>query len=219
MLLSWTKSNNIMQKNDVDQNNSCSSVNISVSGGILSCDAQRYGNSKLCGYECHKNQTEESWYALHTRRHYENIVANILLTKNIKTYLPVLEERRQWAHRTKVLEVPLFPNYVFAHFNEDRKVAILSVKGVINIVGTHSGLSPIPDSQIYTVKTMMESKLKKDIYPFFVEGVPVRVKRGPLNGQEGVLLCKGKIHRFVVCLPVLGQSIGVEVDASSLELI
>jgi transcription antitermination factor NusG len=129
----------------------------------------------------------------------------------------MLEERRRWTHRTKVLRVPLFANYVFARFYTDKRIDIISIKGVVQIVGTHCGPSPIPDTQIKAVQIIVESKLKKDPYPFLVKGICVRVKRGPLKGQEGVLLHKGNVRRFVVCLPVLGQSIGVEIDASDLE--
>lgn len=166
-----------------------------------------------------RNSVTQFWYALHTRRHHENIVVDILKARAIETYLPILEERRCWTYRTKILSVPLFPNYVFARFDEARKLDVVSTKGVIQIVGTPCGPSPIPNAQIEAVQNMVESKLKKDPYPFLVKGMPVRVKRGPLKGQDGVLLHKGNVHRFVVCLPVLGQSVGVEINASVLEAI
>lgn len=166
-----------------------------------------------------RNLAAQCWYALHTRRHHENIVVEILRAREIETYLPVLEERRRWTYRTKVLRVPLFSNYVFARFDEGRRLDAVSAKGVIQIVGTSYGPSPIPDAQIEAVQVMIASELKKDPYPFLVKGMSVRVKRGPLKGQEGVLLRKGNINRFVVCLPVLGQSIGVEISGSALEAI
>lgn len=169
--------------------------------------------------ESGRNSATRYWYALHTRRRHENIVVNILKAREIETYLPVLEECRCWTYRTKVLKVPLFPNYVFARFDTDKKLDVVSAKGVIQIVGTSSGPSPIPDVQIKAVQIIVESKLKKDPYPFLVKGRSVRVKRGPLKGQEGILLHKGNIHRFVVCLPVLGRSVGVEINASALEAI
>lgn len=207
-----------MFEGTLNQGDSYSPQNISATDRMFH-GKQHYNNRLLGNREYHTTQSEEFWYALHTRRHHENVVANILLAKDIKIYLPMLEERRQWTYRTKMLRVPLFPNYVFAHFNENRKYDVLNVKGVIQIVGTHYGPSRIPDSQIHAVQIMMESKLKKDPYPFLIEGVPVRVKQGPLKGQEGILLQKGKVHRFIVCLPVLGRSIGVEINASVLEAI
>lgn len=168
---------------------------------------------------CVVNSAAKFWYAIHTRRHYENVVTETLGAKGLETYLPMLEDRRRWTHRTKILKVPLFANYVFARFDTDKRIDVISIKGVVQIVGTHCGPSPIPDTQIEAVRIMVESKLKKDPYPFLVEGMDVRVKRGPLKGQEGVLLRRGYVHRFAVCLPVLGQSISVEIDASALESI
>jgi len=168
---------------------------------------------------CTVSTSMEFWYAIHTRRHYENVVTEMLGAKGFDAYLLMLEERRRWKDRTKVLEIPLFTNYTFVRFSTEQRVDILNIKGVVQIVGTYCGPSPIPDAQIEAIRIIVESKLKKDPYPFLVEGMNVRVKRGLLKGQEGVLLRKGNVHRFVVCLPVLGQSIGVEIDASALEYI
>ena len=39
--------------------------------------------------ESNRNLATQCWYALHTRRHHENIVVNILKTREIETYLPI----------------------------------------------------------------------------------------------------------------------------------
>jgi len=208
MSLSWTKSRPMILYNKVNSND-----NEAV------CVSQYSGEEISFERKSNKNLASRFWYALHTRRHHENTVVDILRAREIEVYLPVLEERRRWKYRTKVLRVPLFPNYVFARFKQDKKPDVVSANGVIQIVGSTYGPSPIPDAQIETVQIMVESELKKDPYPFLVKGMPVRVKRGPLKGREGVLLRKENVHRFVVCLPVLGQSIGVEVNASALEAI
>jgi len=194
-----------------------------LSNNIDSNEAAGVGfcNSKgksLCRAS-NSDSAEQYWYAVHTRRHHENIVVNILKAKKIETYLPLVEERRCWAHRSKVVKVPLFPNYLFARFDESRRLDVIIVKGVIQIVGTVYGPSAIPDGQIKAVQTMLKTEVQKDAYPFLVKGTFVRVKQGQLKGLEGVLLRKGDIHRFVVCLPVLGQSIGVEINASALEVV
>ena len=62
---------------------------------------------------CAVSTSMEFWYAIHTRRHYENVVTEMLGAKGFDAYLPMLEERRRWADRTKVLKVPLFANYTF----------------------------------------------------------------------------------------------------------
>ena len=204
--LSRTKSKPMILDNNVNSNEAV-------------CVSQHSGEGISFEQESERNSATQFWYALYTRRHHENTVVDILKVRGIETYLPMLEERRRWKYRTKVLKVPVFPNYVFARFDEDRRLDVVSAKGVIQIVGTPCGPSPIPDAQIEAVQIMVDSKLKKDPYPFLVKGMSVRVKHGTLKGQEGVLLRKGNVYRFVVCLPVLGQSIGVEINASALEAI
>ncbi|MHC4755710.1 MAG: UpxY family transcription antiterminator [Planctomycetota bacterium] len=208
MPLSWTKSRPMILDNNVNSNE-----NEAV------CVSQYRSKDISFERQNDRNLNAQFWYALHTRRHHENTVVEILRAREIETYLPVLEERRRWTYRTKVLKVPLFPNYVFARFDQDNKLDVVSAKGVVQIVGTTNGPSPIPDAQIEAVQIMVESQLKKDPYPYLVKGLPVRVKRGPLKGREGVLLHKGNVHRFVVCLPILGQSISVEINPSALKAI
>ncbi len=154
------------------------------------------------------------WFALHVRRNYEGVIDKTLREKGFESYLPLISERRRWKHRFKRLKVPLFPNYSFVKFDLSDKLEIVTIKGVIAIVGQPTA---IPDMQIEAVQAVVESKLKKDYYPFLVEGRPVRITRGPLMGKEGVLVRKDGVASFVVNVPMLGRSVGVEVDPANLE--
>ncbi len=161
----------------------------------------------------------ERWYAISTRRHHEFVVNKLLGVSGFQVYLPVREDRRKWTHRTKLLTVPLFANYLFVRFGLCRRIDVLRTRGVVQILGNGHSPIPVPDDQIEAVQIMEQHGLKRDPYPFLVKGKPVRVKRGLLDGYEGMLLRKGKTCRFVVCLAILGQSVGVEIDADDLETV
>jgi transcription antitermination factor NusG len=58
---------------------------------------------------------------------------------------------------------------------------------------------------------------KAETYPLLTVGKKCRITSGPLRDLKGVLLHRGKQFVFTVQLDLLGQSVGVEVDAGLLE--
>ena len=56
---------------------------------------------------------EASWYAVSTRSRQEKVAASMLESFGIENFLPLSMERRQWSDRKQVVNVPLFPGYLF----------------------------------------------------------------------------------------------------------
>ena len=59
------------------------------------------------------------WYACRTKARAEKKVAEVLERHSVECYLPLVERERQWADRTKRVQFPMFPGYVFARFRLD----------------------------------------------------------------------------------------------------
>ncbi|MCX6630827.1 MAG: hypothetical protein NTW28_24690, partial [Candidatus Solibacter sp.] len=59
--------------------------------------------------------------------------------------------------------------------------------------------------------------LRSEPHPFLKCGDWVRVKAGPLEGIEGILIRKKNLFRLVVSVELLAKSVAVEVDASLIE--
>jgi transcription antitermination factor NusG len=56
---------------------------------------------------------EEHWYAVHTRARRERVVAASLRQKGMTTFLPLVARTRRWNDQQKVVQVSLFPGYMF----------------------------------------------------------------------------------------------------------
>ncbi len=54
-----------------------------------------------------------AWYALHTRSRFENVVTEGLDKKKIEVFLPKISVRSKRLDRKKIIQVPLFPGYIF----------------------------------------------------------------------------------------------------------
>ena len=114
--------------------------------------------------------------------------------------------------------LPLFPGYVFARFVPDERIGILKVDGVVQIISNNGMLSPIPEEEIDSIRTLVESELAYDPVPLIKEGDMVRVAHGPLKGVVGRLITKKGAHaRLVLSVDLIGQAVSVEVDAADVK--
>ena len=75
----------------------------------------------------------------------------------------------------------------------------------------------ILETEIQTIRRAVEGTYRIEPHPFLKCGERVRVKRGSLEGVEGVLVRKKNSCRLVLSVDLLERSVGVEIDASDVE--
>jgi transcription antitermination factor NusG len=157
-------------------------------------------------------QTIHSWYAIRVRSKFERAVSAALSGKGYDEYLPLYHSRRKWSDRSKDLELPLFPGYVFCRFDVQVRLPIITTPGVISIVGTGRIPVAISDAEIDAIQTLIRSGLLLQPWPQLAVGSRVVIEQGPLKGLEGVALDIKKKYRLFVSVPLLQRSVSVEID-------
>jgi transcription antitermination factor NusG len=162
-----------------------------------------------------------SWYAIHTYPRHEKRVATELSHKAVETFLPLVSKMRQWSDRRKLVELPLFPCYTFVRIapTSEARVRVLSTSGVIGLVGAAKEGSPIPDSQIEDVRTLLSSKIPSDPYPFLKVGQRVRICGGSLDGLEGILVRRNGSRRLVISIESIERSLSICIEGLDVEAI
>jgi transcription antitermination factor NusG len=158
-----------------------------------------------------------AWYALCTRHQHEKTVAHVLTSKGFETFLPLYSAARKWADRTKLISLPLFPCYVFLHGDLERRLDILTTPGVHALVSFNGQPAAIAPAEIDAVRRAVEYGSRVEPHPLLNCGDRVRVKCGPLQGVEGILVRKKNLYRLVVSVAMLGKAVAVEVDAFLVE--
>jgi transcription antitermination factor NusG len=158
-----------------------------------------------------------AWYALYTRHQHEKNVARTLEGKGLEVFLPLYTAIHRWKDRNKQLLLPLFPGYVFVRNPQERWQPILATPGVYSVVGFSRHPSMIPWSELQAIRRVVGSDLAAEPHPFLVSGARVRLKAGPLQGMEGILIRRKTVWKFVVSIEMLQRSVAVEVDASTIE--
>ncbi len=160
------------------------------------------------------------WYAIYTRARHEKVVARLLGEKGVETFLPLRETRRPLSPwRFRITRQPLFPGYVFSRclLTAEAYDRIRSTAGVVHIVGTGQGPSPVPNVEIESIRMLIDQKLDCQPFPYLKVGKRVMVTDGPLRGLVGRIVRRKSKEYFVVGINLLGRAVAVELKGSQLE--
>lgn len=157
------------------------------------------------------------WHALYTRPRHEKQVYEELVARQIESFLPTYKVRRRWSDRYKIVEEPLFKNYLFVNIEQTRYMQILRPYGAVSIVMFDGRPAVIPDAEIDAIRLLVTSELPYNPHPYMKVGRRVRVKEGPLAGCEGILLRKKSLSRLVLSIHLLQRSVVTEIDADLIE--
>lgn len=158
-----------------------------------------------------------AWYALYTRHQHEKTVAHILTNKGFETLLPLYSVARRWKDRTKLLFLPLFPCYVFLNGGLERRRDIMTTPGIHSLVCNAGQPAAIPPAEIGAIRKAVESGSRLEPHPLLKCGDWVRVKCGPLERVEGILVRKKNLYRLVLSVEMLGKAAAIEIDAFLVE--
>lgn len=160
---------------------------------------------------------DSAWCALYTRHQHEKTVAEMLSAKGLEVFLPLYDSMRIWKDRKKMLSLPLFPCYVFVRGGVNHRLEVVSTPGVHMILCNGDQVAVIPEVQIEAIRKTVEGNFRVEPHPFLKCGERVRVRRGTLEGVEGILVRKKNQDRLILCVDMLAQCVAVEVDASDVE--
>jgi transcription antitermination factor NusG len=157
------------------------------------------------------------WFATYTAPRHEKRVAQHFQQRQIESFLPLYRSRRNWRDGSKtILELPLFPSYIFVHIPLANRVPVLEVPGVLSLVNCGKHPMPLPDEEVAALRQGLQD-CKAEPHPYLVVGERVRIRIGSFAGMEGVLLRLNNKFRVVLTMQQIMQSLAVEVDASELE--
>lgn len=162
------------------------------------------------------------WYAVHIKSRHEFQVFERLTGAGIETFLPSWQKNSKWKDRNKLVQLPLFPGYLFVHTdnNHAARLTILKTKGVVRMLGVIPGQpEPVPEEQISSLKKVIDAGINIDHYPYLKEGRRVRIIRGPLAGIEGILVQKPNHHYLVLSVDIISQSTAVTIQAGDVEAV
>jgi transcription antitermination factor NusG len=115
------------------------------------------------------------------------------------------------------LQLPLFPGYLFVRMAVVDRLRVLQVPGVVRLVGFSGQLAALPDEEIEGLKNGLPGGVRAEPHPYLTAGRRVRVKRGPFEGRQGILLRRRGKLRLVLSIELIMRSLVIDVDIADVE--
>jgi transcription antitermination factor NusG len=156
----------------------------------------------------------KAWFALQVRSRWENAAEGLLQNKGFETFLPTYPATRRWSDRSKIVESPLFPGYVFCRFDIHDRLPVLITPGVISVVGRGKTPIAVAESEITALQIVIRSGIQTQPWPYLEIGERVRIKDDVLEGMEGILTSFKGHQRVIISVVLLQRSVALEIDRS-----
>ncbi len=170
-----------------------------------------------------KQSAEESaalpWYVTYTCPRHEKRVATQIEGHRISCFLPLYRSTRCWKDRRKELELPLFPGYVFVQIAPQNRLQVLKLPGVVRLVTFNGQPAALPLGEVEALRNRLSASPRIEPHPYLRVGRRVRVRSGPMQGLEGIILRKKDSCRVIFSIDLIRRSVAVEVDEFDVEVV
>lgn len=173
------------------------------------------GGSSAVQFGLPLDYLESRWYAAYTRAQHEKQVAQQLEVRGVTHYLPLYETVHRWKDRSKRVQLPLFPGYIFVRIPLGNRLDVLRIPSVVRLVGFNGVPTPLPEEEVEGLRRVLAEGVRAEPHPFLRVGRCVRVTSGPLAGREGILKRRKGGMRVVLSVELIQRSILVDVDVAS----
>jgi transcription antitermination factor NusG len=160
---------------------------------------------------------EPLWYVVYTNANHEKRVAQQLGQRSVEHLLPLYDSVRRWQDRRVHLQMPLFPGYVFVRFALRDRLQVLQIPSVAHLVSFNGRPAALPIEDIQTIQNCLNHGSQVEPHPYLQAGRRARVRIGPLQGLEGIILRRKNKTRFVLSFKLIARSVAVEIDVADVE--
>lgn len=159
------------------------------------------------------------WFVLRTKSRQENIVEGSLQQKEINAFLPKRKEIRVRKDRRKLLELPLFPGYIFVQPHPEQFEHLRRIPGSCGLVLRGNEPAKMPEKDLEGVRIMVRSGAELSVNEQLIPGRKVEVLSGPFKGVQGELVQIKNKRRLLINAYLVGKSVNVEINAEEINLL
>jgi transcription antitermination factor NusG len=161
----------------------------------------------------------KQWFALYTQPRKEKVLDSELKKRGIESFLPLKKSLRQWKDRKKLVEIPLFPSYIFVNVDDNKLYEIVQVTGAVRFIYFEGKPVPVPQEQIDSIKILLEREIEFELQRNNVRvGDRVQIREGRFAGLTGVIRNERKKTMFAVIIDALQVNMTIEVDKAEVVL-
>jgi len=159
-----------------------------------------------------RHASQPVWRALIVRSRHERMVAQGLRSRGLEEFLPLYQSKRAWSDRTKIVDMPLFPGYVFCRYADTQSLLAVSTPGVSSVVGFGGKDAVVEEHELESVRRMLAAGLSVEPWSYIRTGHTVEIHSGPLSGLRGQVIREKGAWRLSVNVDLLQRSVSAELE-------
>ena len=150
--------------------------------------------------------TPLKWHILYVASRCERVVAKQLARSGIEHCVPVQKQWHQWSDRKKLVEVVLFPGYVFVGLHHgEQHAAVLKMTHVAGFVKFGDEKAVLSKRDLALIRQIGQSEHPVQVGAgALAQGDEVEIIAGPLKQLQGRIIGMNGSAHVQLALPSLG---------------
>jgi transcription elongation factor/antiterminator RfaH len=165
----------------------------------------------------------ERWYVIKSQPRKESLAVLNLHRQGFRTFLPRLTKTVRHARKTRTVQAPLFPGYLFTPLDPDRRQwrPINGTFGVQGLIMEGDRPQPVPAGVVEAILALTAAPGSADWEtvdwaPRLEPGGRVRILTGPFADQLGTLRSLDDHGRAMVLLEIMGATRTLTLESRTL---
>lgn len=170
-----------------------------------------------------RQQAIGGWHVLYVKSRQEKKAYLTLSELGIQSFLPLVKQERQWSDRKKIIEVPLFPSYLFVKIDDRFDFEkVITIQESCFYLKIGSEYAKVSEKEIDNIKLFLNLKeiscIRRGDFYNFKAGQRCLIKIGPMKGLYcEIYKCHKGDRNVRVVIDSINQSIIAKVPDFYLE--
>lgn len=162
------------------------------------------------------NDSAMPWYVIRVKANAEKTAAQSLTNRGVVVFLP-LQKRQSRRKNFGLIDIPLFPGYIFGQFDYRDPLRVVACPGVVQILSRGNMPEPVDPAEMHSLLVLSRTGLSMSLLPVFARGQKVRITNGPLTDVQGLVLRDNGRQRLILSVSLLRRSVVAEIDREWIE--
>ncbi len=162
------------------------------------------------------------WYLLYCKRGEQTRAKLHLENQGVECFYPTIEVEKILRGKRQKVEEPLFPSYVFVHFDYEQGpnfTSVRSTRGVVDFVRFGAQPKEVQDELVVELKQIDLDSRDNSAYDNMPKhGDQVRIKSGQFAGFDTIFQEQDGEKRSIMLVQMITKPVPVSIDNSDLDL-
>jgi transcription antitermination factor NusG len=159
----------------------------------------------------------KDWKVLFVKPRTEKKVVEYCKLYGIHFYLPMREHTRDVQRRKVVVNMPLFPGYVFVRLPLSQKLQLQQTNLLVRILEPTNPRKMLHD--LVMVRRALRANPALTTAKPLTKGRLVRITSGPFAGIEGRVARQTSKMKIVLNIDMIGQATALEIESELVEML